>query len=150
MSTEENKLLSRRFFEEGFKNGNLTAGDGRCPAPENEALARTIFGFVLTLVSEPPKLLQMRQMLASMKEQSGLPEDFSNWATAQLEERVTSMALEYVHDAEILLQMLSFKGGTLDRLRHAIEDLYQQEQISGRVYVKARLLLRTSESPEPE
>ena len=57
------------------------------------------------------------------------------------------MALEDAHDAEILVQLLSFKGGTFDSLRQAIEDLYQQEQISGRVYVKARLLLRTDDPP---
>jgi uncharacterized protein YqgQ len=46
------------------------------------------------------------------------------------------------------LQLLSFKGGTFDSLRHAIEDLYQQEKISQRVYVKAKLLLRANEPPK--
>ena len=54
------------------------------------------------------------------------------------------MALEYAHDAEIIVQILSFQGGTFDRLLHAIEDLHQHEQISQRVYAKARLLLRTA------
>ena len=56
-----------------------------------------------------------------------------------------SMALEYAHDAEVMVQMLSFKGGTFDSLIHTIEDLYQQEKISQRVYVKARLLLKDLE-----
>ena len=46
--------------------------------------------------------------------------------------------------------MLSFRGGTFGSLMHAIEDLYQQEQISPRVYVKAKLLLRANEPPKPE
>ncbi len=54
------------------------------------------------------------------------------------------MALAYAHDAEVLVQLLSFQGGTFDGLVQAIEDLYQHEQISQRVYVKARLLLRTA------
>jgi uncharacterized protein YqgQ len=54
------------------------------------------------------------------------------------------MALEYAHDAEVLLQILSFKGSTFASLLQAIEDLYQHEQISQRVYVKAKLLLRTA------
>jgi len=59
-----------------------------------------------------------------------------------------SMALEYTHDAEVMLQLLSFKGGTSDSLRRAIEDLYQQEKISQRVYVKAKMLLRANEPPK--
>jgi hypothetical protein len=55
-----------------------------------------------------------------------------------------AMAFEYAHDAEVLVQILSFKGGTCDGLIHAIEDLYQHEQIIQRVYVKAKLLLRTA------
>jgi hypothetical protein len=42
-------------------------------------------------------------------------------------------------------QMLSFKGGTSASLLQDIEDLYQHQQISGRVYVKAKLLLRTAD-----
>ena len=149
MSTEGNKLLSRRFFEEVLKNGNLAVGDELCAASE-EALERKVFGLALALVTEPSKLGQIRQMLVHLQEQRAIPEDFSTWAIGQIDERVMSMALEYAHDAEVMLQMLSFKGGTIDSLRRVIEDLYQHEQISGRVYVKARLLLRTYASPEPE
>ncbi len=57
------------------------------------------------------------------------------------------MALEYAHDAEVLVQILSFKGGTFASLLQDIEDLYQQEKISQRVYVTAKLLLRAYEPP---
>jgi hypothetical protein len=147
MSSEAGKRPSRRCFEEVFTPADLAVGAERRPVRENEALERNIFGFALALASEPSKLAQVRQMLVQVQEQGDLPEDFCTWATEQIDERVMSMALEYVHDAEILLQLLSFKGGTFDSLRQAIEDLYQHEQISGRVYVKARLLLRTYESP---
>jgi hypothetical protein len=148
MSSEEaGKRLSRRCFEEGFTPADQAVGDKQRPAGENDVLERTIFGLALALATEPSKLAQMRQMLLQVQEQRDLPEDFCTWATAQLDERVLSMALEYAHDAEILVQLLSFKGGTFDGLRQAIEDLYQQEQISGRVYAKARLLLRTAEPP---
>ena len=147
MSSEAGKRPSRRCFEEAFTPADLAVGDERRPARENEALERKIFGLALALATEPSKLAQVRQMLVQVQEQRDLPEDFCTWATEQIDERVMSMALEYAHDAEILLQMLSFKGGTFDSLRHAIEDLYQHEQISGRVYVKARLLLRTNEPP---
>ena len=89
-------------------------------------------------------------MLVHLQEQRGLPEDFSSWAIGQIDERVMSMALEYAHDAEVIVQILSFKGGTFDSLMHAIEDMYQQEKISQRVYVKAKLLLRANEPPKPE
>lgn len=145
MSSEAGKRLSRRCFEEDFTPAGLAAGEERCPACENEVLERKIFGLALALVTEPSKLAQLRQMLVQVQEQRDLPEDFCTWATEHIDERVTSMALEYAHDAEILLQLLSFKGGTFDSLRRAIEDLYQHEQISERVYVKARLLLRTAE-----
>jgi hypothetical protein len=56
-----------------------------------------------------------------------------------------SMALEYAHDAEVLMQLLSFKGGTFASLLQTIEDLYQHEQISQWVYVKVKLLLRTAD-----
>ena len=89
-------------------------------------------------------------MLVHLQEQRGLPEDFSSWAIGHIDERVMSMALEYAHDAELVLQILSFKGGTFGSLIHAIEDMYQQEKISPRVYVKAKLLLRANEQPKPE
>ena len=138
MSTEENK-----------RDGNLAGSSELCAGSRHEALERMIFGLALAIASEPPKLVQVRQMLVQMKEQRGLPEDFCTWATEQINERVTSMALEYAHDAEVMVQRLSFKGGTIDSLRQDIEDLYQHEQISQRVYVRARLLLRTYESSEP-
>ena len=148
MSTEENKLLGCRFFEEVFNNGNLAVGDERCAAGE-EALERKVFGLALALATEPSKLGQFRQMLLHLHEQRGIPEDFSTWAIGQIDERVRLMALEYAHDAEVMLQLLSFKGGTFDSLRRAIEDLYEQEKISPRVYVKAKLLLRANEPPKP-
>ena len=51
MSTEGNKLLSRRFFEEVLKNGNLAVGDELCAASE-EALERKVFGLALALVAK--------------------------------------------------------------------------------------------------
>ena len=147
MSSEAGKRPGRRCFEEVFTPAGLAVGDEQCPAGENEVLARKIFGLSLALATEPSKLAQLRQMLAQVQEQRDLPEDFCTWATEYIDQRVLSMALEYAHDAEILVQLLSFKGGTFDSLRQAIEDLYQQEQISGRVYVKARLLLRTNDPP---
>jgi len=138
MSTEENKLLNRRFVEEVFMNGNLALDHERCAASEQKALERKIFGLALAIATEPSKLGQLRQMLVQLQEQREIFEDFSSWAIGQIDERVMSMALEYAHDADNLVQMLSFKGGTFDGLLHAIEDLYQHEQISQRVYVKAR------------
>jgi hypothetical protein len=111
-------------------------------AGEQEALAKKIFGLALALDTEPSQLAQLRKMLVHLREQSGLALYFSIWAMGQLDARV--MALEYAHDAELLVQILSFKGGTCDGLIHAIEDLYQHEQISGRVDVKAKPLLRTA------
>ncbi len=55
------------------------------------------------------------------------------------------MALDYAHEAEIIIQILSFKGDTLNKLLHDIEDLYRQEKISQRVYARAKLLLRVNE-----
>ena len=89
-------------------------------------------------------------MLVHLQEQRGLPEDFSSWAIGQIDERVMSMALAYAHDAEVMVRILSFKGGTFGSLMHAIEGMYQQEKISQRVYVKAKLLLRANEPPKPE
>ena len=142
MSTEENKLRSPGFIEEVFTNGNLALDDEGCATSEHEALERKIFGLALALATEPSKLGQVRQMLVQYQEQRAIPEDFSTWALGQLDERVKSIALEYAHDAEVLVQLLSFKGGTIDSLRQALEDLYEHEKISPRVYVKAKLLLR--------
>ncbi len=148
MSTEENKLLGRHFFEEGFNNGNLAVGDELCAAGE-EVLERKVFGLALALATEPSKLGQLRQMLVHLQEQRGIALGFSTWALGQIDERVRSIALEYAHDAEVLVQLLSFKGGSFDSLRREIEDLYEHEQISGRVYVKAKLLLMANEPPKP-
>ena len=145
MSSEAGKRLSRRCSEEVFTPAGLVVGDEQCPACENEIIERKIFGLALALATEPSKLAQLRQMLAQAQEQRDLPEDFSTWALGQIDERVRSIALEYAHDAEVLLQLLSFKGGSFDSLRREMEDLYEYKQISGRIYVKARLLLRTAE-----
>ncbi|HEX9134656.1 MAG TPA: hypothetical protein VF844_20395 [Ktedonobacteraceae bacterium] len=137
MSTAENK-----------RDGNLAGSSERCAEVEDETLERQIFGLALAIATEPSKLGQVRQMLVQFQEQRGLPEDFSTWAIGHIDERVMSMALEYAHDAEIIVQILSFKGGIFASLIHTIEDLYQQEKISQRVYVKARLLLRAYGPPK--
>ncbi len=144
MSTEGDKLLSRRYCEEVFTTADLAGGDERGAGSGQEVLAKKIFGIALAIATEPSKLAQVRQMLVHLQEQSAIPEGFSTWAMGQIDERVMSMALEYAHDAETMVQLLSFKGGTFDGLIYTIEDLYQHEQISQRVYVKARLLLRTA------
>jgi hypothetical protein len=150
MAPEEDKRMRHHCCEEVFNNGNLAVGDEPGAASEDESLERKIFGLALALATEPSKLGQLRQMLVHLQEQRGLPEEFSTWAIGHIDERVMSMALEYAHDAELVLQILSFKGGTFDSLIHAIEDMYQQEKISPRVYVKAKLLLRANEPPKPE
>jgi len=129
---------------------SLAVGDELCTGSRHEALERMIFGLGLALATEPSKLGQLRQMLVQLQEQRALPEDFSTWALGQLDERVLVMALAYAHDAEVLVQLLSFKGGTFDSLLHTIADLYQHEKISQRVYVKATLLLRANAPPKPE
>ncbi len=132
-----------------FPDVNLAADDDLCPASQRETPERVIFGLVLALTTEPSKLGQLRQMLVQLQEQGDLHEGFSTWACERIDERVMAMALGYAHDAEVLVQLLSFKGGTFASLWQNIEDLYQQERISQRVYVKAKLLLRNV-SPEPE
>jgi hypothetical protein len=129
---------------------SLAVGDELCTGSRHEALERMIFGLGLALATEPSKLGQLRQMLVQLQEQRALPEDFSTWALGQLDERVLVMALAYAHDAEVMVQLLSFKGGTFDGLLHTIEDMYQQAKISQRVYVKATLLLRANAPPKPE
>ena len=128
--------------------GNLAPGNELRAGRQQEMRERTIFGLALATATEPSKLGQLRQMLVQLQEQRAIPEDFSTWALGQIDERVMSMALEYAHDAEVLVQMLSFKGGTFASLLQEIEDLYQQEQISERVYVRAKLLLRAYEPPK--
>ena len=85
-------------------------------------------------------------MLVHLQEQRGLPEDFLSWAIGQIDERVMSMALEYAHDAEVIVQILSFKGGTFDGLMHAIEDMYQQE----RRFLKGSMSKRNCCSGQPD
>lgn len=150
MPTEENKLEGRRSCEELLHPANLSGSDERGSTSEDEARERKIFGLALAIATEPSKLGQLRQMLVHLQEQSGLPLDFSTWAFGQLDERVKSMALEYAHDAEALLQILSFKGGTFASLLQDIEDLSQHEQITQRVSVRAKLLLRANEPSKPE
>jgi hypothetical protein len=129
---------------------SLAVGDELCTGSRHEALERMIFGLGLALATEPSKLGQLRQMLVHLQEQRALPEDFSTWALGQIDERVMVMALAYAHDAEVMVQLLSFKGGTFDGLLHTIEDMYQQAKISQRVYVKATLLLGANAPPKPE
>jgi hypothetical protein len=149
MSTEENKRVGRHFFEEVLNNGNRSVNNELAADSEDKALERKIFSLALALAAEPSKLGQLRQMLVHLQEQKAIPEEFSTWAIGQVDEQVMAMALEYAHDAEIIVQILSFKGGTFANLIQAIEDLYQHEQISQRVYAKAKLLLRASEPSKP-
>ena len=144
MSTEQNKRLTHTFIEGVGTLGNLAADDEQCAGSRQGPIERKIFELALALATEPSKLGQVRQMLVHLHEQRAIPEEFSTWSLGQLDERVTSMAIEYAHDAEILVQLLSFKGGTFAGLMQTIEGLYQHEQISGRIYVKAKLLLRTA------
>jgi hypothetical protein len=150
MSTGENTLPDRRFFEEVGTPGNLAVGDELSAAIEDESLERKIFGLALALATEPSKLGQLRQMLVHLQEQRGIALDFFTWALGHIDGRVMSMALEYAHDAEVIVQLLSFTGGSFDNLMHALEDMYRQGQISQRVYVKAKLLLRANEPSKPE
>ena len=128
----------------------LTVGDELCTESRHETSEQIIFELALAPATEPSKLGHLRQMLVQLQEQGGLARDFCTWALGQLDERLRAMALAYAHDAEVLVQMLSFKGGTFADLAQDIEDIYQQEKISQRVYVKAKLLLRAYEPPELE
>ena len=137
MSTKENQ-----------RDGKLAGSSELFAESSDEAPTRKIFGLALAIATEPSQLGQLRQMLVQLQEQRAIPESFSTWALGHIDERVMSMALAYAHDAEIIVQMLSFKGGTFASLLQDMEDLYQQEQISERVYVKAKLLLRAYEPPK--
>ena len=137
VSTEENK-----------RDGNLAGSSELGAESSDEALTRKIFQLALAIATEPSKLGQVRQMLVQLQEQRAIALDFSTWALGHIDERVMSMALEYAHDAEVLVQLLSFKGGTFASLLQDIEDLYQQEKISERVYGRAKLLLRADEPPQ--
>ena len=150
MSIEEKKLLSSHPFVRVLNTGEPAANDEWYDASKHAALEKSIFHLMLTIITEPSKLGQLRQALVHLQEQQALPEIFSCWAIEQVDERILSMALEYAHDAELLVQILSFKGGIFDGLMHTIEGLYEQEKISQRVYVRAKLLLRTIEPPQQE
>ena len=102
------------------------------------------FALALALASEPSELGHVRQMLVQLQAHRGIALDFATWALGHIDERVRSMALAYAHDAEVIVHILSFTGGTFASLLQAIEDLYQHEQITGQVYVKAKLRLRTA------
>lgn len=128
--------------QDSMRGGNLAVSDELCAGSRHEAIERMIFGLALAIATEPSKLGQLHQMLVQFQEQRAIPEDFSTWALGQIDERVMSMALEYADEAEILVQMLSFKGGTFASLLQDIGDFYQEGKISQRVYVTARLLLR--------
>jgi len=145
MTTEQNKQLTHPFSEGVGPLGNQAASDVLCAGSRQEALERKIFGLALALATEPSKLGQLRQMLVQLQEQRRIPLNFSAWALGHIDERVMSMALEYAHDAEVMVQILSFNGQTFVSLMQAIEDLYQHEQISQRVYASAKLLLRTAD-----
>jgi hypothetical protein len=113
MSTKQNKRLTHPFFERVGTLGNLAVGDEQCAGSRQEALERKVFGLALALATEPSKLGQLRQMVMHLQAQKGIPEVFSTWALGRIAERVMSMALEYAHDAEVMVQILSFQGGTL-------------------------------------
>jgi hypothetical protein len=136
--------------EEVVHQGNLAAGDELRAESRQEACERITFGLALALATEPSKLGQLRQMLMQLQEQRGLAPEFCTWAFEQLDEQLLSMALAYAHDAEVLLQILSFKGGSIASLLQDIESLYLHEKITQRVYVTAKLLLRLTDPPEPE
>jgi len=133
--------------EEHKRDENLAGSSNSCAGGRHGALERTIFGLALAIATEPSKVGQLRQVLMQLREQRAIPEDFSTWALGRIDERVMSMALKYADDAEIVVQILSFKGGTFASLLQDIEDLYQQEKISQRVYVTAKLLFRPYEPP---
>ena len=67
MSTEENKLVGRRFFGEILNNGNLSVSDEPGAGSSDEALERKIFGLALAIATEPSKLGQLRQMLVHLQ-----------------------------------------------------------------------------------
>lgn len=141
MSKEERKLPVHHFLENVFACGDLIANDEVYPTRKNETPEQSVFGLALAIATEPSKLGQLRQMLAHPQAESALPEDFSTWAIGQIDERLLSMALEYARDAEVMVQILSFKCCTLSNLMHDIEALYRQEKITRRVYARAKLLL---------
>ena len=145
MATEQNEQISSSLLQSALTNRKLAMGNELCAASKHAALERKLFELALALATEPSKLLQLRQMLLHLQEQTVLSEDFTTCALERIDERVMSMALEYAHDAESLIQILSFKGGSFASLMQDIENLYQQKKITQRVYAKAKLLMRTAD-----
>ena len=148
MATEENRAMGRQVLEDSLMCGDMATGDEGCPAREHEDFDKKVFRLALALATEPSKLWQMRQMLARLQEESEEAEDFSRWAIEQIDKKVMSMALEYAHDAEVMVQILSFTCDTFAGLMHSIEGLYRQGSISQRVYARAKLLLRMNEQAQ--
>jgi hypothetical protein len=128
VSTAENK-----------RDGNLAGSAERGAESSDEALTRKIFGLALAIATEPSTLGQVRQMLVQLQEQRGLPEGFSTWALGRIDERVMAMALAYADDAEVLVQLLSFKGGTF-----AVSGRIWKTSTSTRRFLSASLLQRSS------
>ncbi|HLI09160.1 MAG TPA: hypothetical protein VKV40_21530 [Ktedonobacteraceae bacterium] len=141
MVAENNERPDHPCIEEVLTNEKLAASGEWYAASRSGNFERDIFGLALALVTEPSKLGQLRRALLCLRGQHTIPEDFAAWAIARIDEQVLSMALEYTHDAEVIVQILSFKAVTFDCLRQDIEDLYQREQITQRVYARAKLLL---------
>jgi len=133
--------------EEHKRDEDLAGSSEVCAPSRHETLERLIFGLALAVATEPSKLGQLRQMLAQLHVERAIPEDLLTWALGRIDERVMSMALQYANDAEVLVQILSFKGGTFASLLQDIDDLYQQDKISQRVYARAKLLFRAHEPP---
>lgn len=143
MSFQESKLPEHAVLEDVINCGNLVAADDDCHT--REMRERSVFGLALGMATEPSKLGQLRYMLKELQAGSAISQEFATWAITQVDERIMSMALEYAHDAELVLQLLSFKGCTLNSLMLDIEELYRQEKITQRVYVRAIFMLRTNE-----
>jgi hypothetical protein len=129
------------MIEDTFTSENLILVDAVCLTREHETLERSIFGLTLAIATEPSKLGQLREMLAHLQATDTISTEFLAWTTRQIDDKLVSMALEYASDAEILVQILSFKCSTFTMLIHNIEDLHRQEKICPRVYVRAKLLL---------
>ena len=144
MLIEESRLPGHQLVENTLIYG-IAYDDEIDPAREKEAPECSIFGLALAIATEPSKLGQLREMLARLQAINTVSAEFSTWATRQIDEKLLSMALEYANDAEVLLQILSFKCSTLSDLMHDIEDLHRQEKICPRVYVRAKLLLMEHE-----
>lgn len=93
MSTEERRQPEHLSLENVFTRGTLIASDEICPTSQNKTLECVVFGLALAIASEPSKLAQLHQLLAHLQSENAIPEDFVIWATGQIDERLTSMAL---------------------------------------------------------